>query len=176
MKRAVNNYAAGVHWKVARSVSGLSAGTHTVKIVVLGRKGAKGARDTQVVVDGFKVGTTTTASPSLRLTWPRATSRKASGGAFVLADLAGASTTFRFRGTGVTWISASGPASGKAAVFIDGKRVRVVDSWSATAKFKVGRSFTGLSDTVHTIRVKVLGRHRAASSGNTVVVDGWRVA
>jgi hypothetical protein len=175
-KRDVNNYAAGAHWKVARSVSGLSAGTHTVKIVVLGRKGAKGARDTQVVVDGFKVGTTTTASPSLRLTWPRATSRKASGGAFVLADLAGASTTFRFRGTGVTWISASGPAFGKAAVFIDGKRVRLVDSWSATAKFKVGRSFTGLSDTVHTIRVKVLGRHRAASSGNTVVVDGWRVA
>jgi hypothetical protein len=176
MKRAVNNYAAGAHWKVARSVSGLSAATHTVKIVVLGRKGAKGAGDTQVVVDGFKVGTTTAASPSLRLTWPRATSRKASGGAFVLADLAGASTTFRFRGTGVTWISASGPAFGKAAVFIDGKRVRVVDSWSATAKFKVGRSFTGLSDTVHTIRVKVLGRHRAASSGNTVVVDGWRVA
>jgi hypothetical protein len=175
-KRAVNNYAAGAHWKVARSVSGLSATAHTIKIVVLGRKGAKGATDTQVVVDGFKVGTTTTASPSLRLTWPRGTSTKASGGAFVRDDLAGASTTFRFRGTGVTWVSATGPAFGKAAVFIDGKRVRRVDSWSATAKFKVARSFTGLTDTVHTIRVKVLGKHRAASSGNTVVVDGWRVA
>jgi bacillopeptidase F len=175
-QRAVNNYAAGAHWKVARTITGLSAGTHTVKIVVLGRKGATGAKDTQVVVDGFKVGTTTTASPSLRLTWPRGTSAKASGGAFARDDLAGASTTFRFRGTGVTWISATGPAFGKAAVFIDGKRVRRVDSWSATAKFKVGRSFTGLSDTVHTIRVKVLGRHRAAATGNMVVVDGWRVA
>ena len=175
-KRSVNNYAAGAHWKVARTVSGLAAGTHTVKIVVLGRKGATSATDTQVVVDGFKVGTTTAASPSLRLTWPRVTSTKASGGAFVRDDLAGASTTFRFRGTGVTWISATGPAFGKAAVFIDGKRVRRVDSWSATAKFKVGRSFTGLTDSVHTIRVKVLGTHRAASSGNAVVVDGWRVA
>jgi hypothetical protein len=175
-KRAVNNYAAGAHWKVARSISGLSANAHTVKIVVLGRKGAKGATDTQVVVDGFKVGTTTTASPSLRLTWPRGTSTKASGGAFVRDDLAGASATFRFRGTGVTWVSATGPTFGKAAVFIDGKRVRRVDSWSATAKFKVARSFTGLTDTVHTIRVKVLGTHRTASSGNQVVVDGWRVA
>jgi hypothetical protein len=175
-KRAVNNYASGAHWKVARTISGLAAGTHTVKIVVLGRKGAKGATDTQVVIDGFKVGTTTTASPSLRLTWPRSTSAKASGGAFARDDLAGASTTFRFRGTGVTWVSATGPAFGKAAVFIDGKRVRRVDSWSATAKFKVGRSFTGLSDSVHTIRVKVLGRHRAAASGNMVVVDAWRVA
>jgi hypothetical protein len=175
-KRAVNNYAAGAHWKVARAISGLSAGTHTVKIVVLGRKGAKGATDTQIVVDGFKVGTTLTASPSLRLTWPRGTSAKASGGVFARDDLAGASTTFRFRGTGVTWISATGPAFGKAVVFIDGKRVRRVDSWSATARFKVGRSFTGLSDAVHTIRVKVLGRHRAAATGNMVVVDAWRVA
>jgi hypothetical protein len=175
-KRAVNNYAAGAHWKVARAISGLSAGTHTVKIVVLGRKGAKGAMDTQVVVDGFKVGTTMTASPSLRLAWPRGTNAKASGGAFARDDLAGASATFRFRGTGVTWISATGPAFGKAAVFVDGKRVRRVDSWSATAKFKVARSFTGLTDTVHTIRVKVLGRHRAAATGNLVVVDGWRVA
>jgi hypothetical protein len=175
-KRSVNNYAAGAHWKVARTVSGLTAGAHTVRIVVLGRKGATSATDTQVVVDGFKVGTTTVASPSLRLTWPRVTTAKASGGAFVRDDLAGASTTFRFRGTGVTWISATGPAFGKAAVFIDGKRVRRVDSWSATAKFKVGRSFTGLADTVHTVRVKVLGTHRAASSGNLVVVDGWRVA
>jgi hypothetical protein len=175
-KRAVNNYAAGAHWKVARRISGLSAGTHTVKIVVLGRNGAKGAKDTQVVVDGFKVGTTTTASPSLRLTWPRGTNAKASGGAFVRDDLAGASTTFRFRGTGITWVSATGPAFGKAAVFIDGKRVRRVDSWSATAKFKVARSFTGLTDAAHTIRVRVLGRHRAPASGNMVVVDAWRVS
>jgi hypothetical protein len=103
-------------------------------------------------------GTTTTASPSLRLTWPRGTSAKASGGAFVRDDLAGASTTFRFRGTGVTWVSATGPRSGPRS----SSTASGCGGWTPgrpQAKFKVARSFTGLRHRAHD-PVKVLGRHR----------------
>ena len=174
-KLTVDTYASSAHWRVGRTVSGLAAGSHTLKVVVLGTKRAA-ARDSQVVVDGFRVGTSTVASPALRMTWPTARTSKAMGGGFAQSDSRGATTTFRFRGTGITWIRSTGPGFGKAAVFIDGTKVATVDSWSRTSRFRVARSFGKLADKVHTVRLAVLGRHRAAATGSLVAVEAWRVS
>ena len=83
-------------WTVGRTASGLAAGSHTLKVVVLGTERAA-ARGSRVVVDGFRVGNSTVASPALRMTWPTARTSKAMGGGFAQSDSRGATTTFRVR-------------------------------------------------------------------------------
>jgi hypothetical protein len=51
----VDNYAARARWGVRRTVTGLSAATHTVVIVVTGSK-RKAATGTDVVIDKWLVG------------------------------------------------------------------------------------------------------------------------
>lgn len=173
-KATVDNYSASRAWKVARTIKGLSAKRHTLKIVVTGTK--RGAsKGTGVVVDAVRVGKTLKATPTAKATWRRAGSTKASGRAYSLANAAGASTSFTFRGTGISWVTKTAPTMGKAAIYVDGVRKATVDNYSAKAKWNVLRSLTGLSDATHTVKVVTLGTKRKASRGTDVVVDRWLV-
>jgi hypothetical protein len=42
-----------------------------------------------------------------------------------------------FTGRGIAWVSRTGPAGGRAAVFVDGRYAGTVDLRSATAGFRV---------------------------------------
>jgi hypothetical protein len=173
-KGTVDNYSAGRSWKVARTVKGLSTKRHTLKIVVSGKKRAA-SRGTGVAVDAVRVGKTLKATPTVKATWQRSSSVSASGRAYSVANAAGASTSFTFRGTGVSWSTATAPTMGKAVVFVDGVRKATVDNYSAKAKWNVLRSVTGLSSSTHTVKVVALGTKRKASRGTDVVVDRWLV-
>jgi hypothetical protein len=62
----VNNYAASTRYKVARTVSGLSSGRHTLRIVATGRKGNAQGTGTFVGIDAVKVpGRTVVKTPAL---------------------------------------------------------------------------------------------------------------
>ena len=173
-KGVVDNYSSARSWRVARTVKGLSAKRHTLKIVVTGKKNAS-SRGAGVAVDAVRVGKTLKASPTVKATWRRAGSAKASGRAYSLASAAGASTSFTFRGTGISWSTETSPTMGKAAVYVDGVRRATVDNYSAKAKWNVLRSVTGLSDSTHTVKVVALGTKRKAARGTDVVVDRWLV-
>jgi hypothetical protein len=174
-KTSVNNYAASAHARVARTVTGLRAGAHRLVIRVAGVKGSTKGKDTLVAVDGFRVGATTWATPSVTASWQSVPTSGASGGHYVRDNLAGASLSFAFRGTGVTWLTATGPTMGRAAVYVDGTLVRTVDGYAAATHYRVGRSLTGLADKRHVVKVVVLGTRAARSKGTDVVVDGWTV-
>jgi hypothetical protein len=173
-KGTVDNYSAKRTWRVARTVKGLSATRHTLKIVVTGTK-SRASTGTGVVVDAVRVGKTLKAAPTTKATWRRAGSAKASGRAYSVASAAGASTSFTFRGTGVSWSTETAPTMGKVAVYLDGVRKATVDNYSAKAKWNVLRSITGLSNTTHTVKLVALGAKRKASRGTDVVVDRWLV-
>jgi hypothetical protein len=64
---------------------------------------------------------------------------------------------------------------GRAEVWMDGVVVKTVDLYAPARAFATVPLASGLADGPHTVRVVVLGRHRAASSGNAVVVDRWVV-
>ena len=70
-----------------------------------------------------------------------------------------ATASLSFRGTGVAWIGATAPDQGTAAVYVDGKLVRTVDTHSDARR--TGRtlfSVDGLRDGDHRITVtKVSG-------------------
>lgn len=107
--------------------------------------------------------------------WSVANDANATDGRYRISSTAGATTTFTFTGDSITWITAKGPAYGKAEVFIDGVSKGVVDLYNATQVWQYQQSYTGLGAGNHTITVKVLGQKNSASSGYGVVVDAFAV-
>ncbi|HEX6935761.1 MAG TPA: hypothetical protein VF227_04510, partial [Actinomycetes bacterium] len=174
-KARVNNYAAANHWRVARTVTGLKAGKHQLRIVVAGVKGAKAGKGTSVVLDAVRAGKTLTKSPKAVATWRTAKATTAAGSAYAVANLRGATTSFTFRGTSVSWFTQTAPTMGKAKVYVDGVLKGTVDNFSKRSKWNVRRTVSGLSDAQHTVRVVVTGSKRKAAKGTDVVLDRWLV-
>ena len=175
LRARVNNWSATNTWHVARTVKGLKAGTHVLRVVVTGAKGAP-AGGTAVAVDAVRVDAKKVVkSPALALGWRSAAVSKASGGRYAVEHLKGAATSFTFAGTSVTWLTSRGPAMGRAKVYVDGVLKAKVDNYAARLRWGVRRSVTGLSQGTHTVTVVVTGAKRRASSGTDVVVDRWLV-
>jgi hypothetical protein len=107
--------------------------------------------------------------------WTVVRSARASGGSFAMSDRAGASATIVFDGVGIDWATVTGPNRGRARVWIDGERIRVVDLYSARRRFGVVERFDGLQDRGHTLRVQVLGSRSGRSDGRWVAIDRFRV-
>jgi lysozyme len=169
-----DQYAARPGFKVARRFDGLGPGAHTITIRVRGR-GRSRATDTLVAVDAFRFGARLVANPDLRTTWGSVDQGPASGGALSSSDLARSSAELTFRGTGIDWFTYRGPDQGRAEVYLDGLLVRTVDNFAAAPTFGVARSFTGLTDGVHTLRIVVLADARPAADGTLVSVDRFSV-
>ncbi|MGZ4132114.1 MAG: hypothetical protein ACXVWF_03630, partial [Actinomycetota bacterium] len=87
--------------------------------------------------------------------------------------VAGASASVVFRGTGVVLTTVTGPAMGRAAVFVDGVLARTLDLSATTTTVGATRGLTGLTDAVHHVRIVVLGRPGANGTGTGVAIDGW---
>ena len=112
---------------------------------------------------------------AVRLGWRSMTKTAALGGSYAFERSAGASASFAFEGTSVTWYTATGPTQGRASVFIDGERVRSVDGYATRTSFGVARRFTGLARGAHVIAVKTLGRGDRDARDSQVVVDAFGV-
>jgi len=175
-KAVFSNYASAPHYHVARAVRGLTSAKHTVKIVVLGVKGATAGTGTFVAVDGFTVGRTLTASPSLATTWRSLPSSHFSAGRAIVADRAGAVVTLVFRGTGISWITMRGVNQGIAKVYLDGVLKATIDDYGTTTTYGVSRSLSRLVDKVHTLKIVVTGTHHRGAKGSLVTVDRFAVA
>ncbi len=71
----------------------------------------------------------------------------------------GAAVSYTFTGTGVDWITATGPDQGLADIYVDGKLVRRIDTRSAVrATQQTVAGIAGLTNRQHTVKVvKVSG-------------------
>ncbi len=166
-----DQYASSFHSLVPRSFAGLSPGTHTITITVQGKDGAPAGTDTQVAVDGFRVGQAVVATPSLTTSLRQVRASAASGGTFAESDLAGSSASLTFRGTGVDWYTVSGPDQGQAKIYVDGKALKTIDNYARSVAYGVLRRIGNLADGVHTVRIVFLGQARPAASGRFIAVD-----
>jgi len=169
-----DQYADTFHYRVGRSFKLLKGGTHTITVTVLGRKGSANATDRQVAVDAFELRKKVYATPRLAAAWRTVRAAATSGRSFAESDLAGASVSFTFRGTGIDWYTVRGPDQGRARVFVDGTLFRTVDNFAKEPTFAV-RSIGGLADRVHTIRIVVLGESRPAATRSLVSIDRFAV-
>jgi GH25 family lysozyme M1 (1,4-beta-N-acetylmuramidase) len=169
-KGTFDQYASSTRFRVPRTFDSLARGEHTITVTVLGRKTAK-AGDRRVSVDAFAVGHDLVANPALEVSWRVARAAEASDGAFATSDLAGASVTLRFAGSALEWTTIRGPDQGRAQVFIDGTLVKTVDGYAPEQTFGVVRSFGGLADGVHTLRIVVTGTSRRSATGALITLD-----
>ena len=78
--------------------------------------------------------------------WRTARATGAYGHRYLVADRKGAAVSYRFTGRKVTWFTTTGPAQGRAKVYVDGVRKARVNNWSATTAWHVGRSVTQESE------------------------------
>jgi hypothetical protein len=103
-------------------------------------------------------------------------SRAWSGGTATLGSLPGAQATLSFNGTAVSWIGAKWPQLGIASVSLDGAAPVQVDTYAPAEQIQAELfKADNLADTSHTLSVQVSGLMNGASSGTTIVIDGFEV-
>jgi bacillopeptidase F len=175
LRATVNSYSPTTHYRAAFTVVGLGSASHTLTIRVRGARGSSHGTGTDVAVDAFKTGRTLVTSPTLTYTWGTVKVSAASGGVYIQSNEARSTTSFTFRSTSVEWDTVVGPAMGRASVYVDGVLKATFDNYSSTYHYGVARIFSGLSDSVHTLKILVLGTHRSTSTGSWIVIDRWVV-
>lgn len=169
-------YSAGAQKQFVKTFKSLTSGKHILKLKVLGVKNAN-ASDTNVVVDGFTVGSLTTQddSPAVQYDkWSDKTNTNASGGTYHFSNKAGGDAKFTFTGKRIDWITAKGSAFGIAHVLIDGADQGNFDLYDPTQQLPFAISFPNLTDAQHTIEIKPLGTKNGSSSSTTIIIDAFQ--
>jgi hypothetical protein len=168
--------------EVVFTASGLSDGNHTLTITATGRRNAASS-STRIVVDAFNVMTPgrryENDDPAIAYSgnvWNRNhIARVWSGGSSATSNVQGASATFSFTGTSVSWIGCrKSSASGTARVYIDGvfvQEIRLGERYPIEGYQMTVFRADGLAPGPHTLRVEVV----SATDGPYVVVDAFDV-
>jgi lysozyme len=157
---------------VPKTFSGLGHGDHKITAMILD---AEPGHPTGTGIDAITDRNGTRRSPATaRATWGIRTAAGADGGRYGVSGVASAEASLRFRGTAVSLRTVTGPAFGRARIWVDGT-LHHVDLSAPTTTYGVLWTVTGLDDRVHTIRVQVVGTAGKDGSGTNVALDGWLV-
>jgi hypothetical protein len=108
--------------------------------------------------------------------WSTIAAATYSGGATRWASTAGASAKLTFTGTNVAWVTSKGQNHGRAEVWLDGVRRAAIDLHTPTFRSRqIVFAWNGLSNTTHTLEIRVLGTKSAAATGTRVGLDAFVV-
>jgi len=108
--------------------------------------------------------------------WRKASSSVAQGGSFSVSDLKGATASYVFTGTSISWYGLRGPSYGTADVYVDNVLKASKVSFYSRTSGALARSITGLSNAKHTLRIVVRGEKGSTSgTGTNVAVDAFKV-
>lgn len=174
--RIVDLYAANQTRKVV-AFSGLPAGRHTIRVVVLHTRNPKSS-GFAVTTDGFAVGTKRlddAANAVAYDSWIGVSDPAASGGSYRTSATTGATVSLTFSGSSISWITATGPAAGKADVVIDGVDQGVIDLYSTSQHWRVPETYH-VAAGQHVLHVTALGTSSPAATGASVVVDAFTLS
>lgn len=176
----VDTYSATAKYQpVVFTAGGLADGNHTLTITATGQKNAA-STSTRIVVDAFDV-----INPGRRYEefegvvfangfWDPRDTRVWSGGHALVSKDTGATATFTFTGTSVSWIGCEkSSAGGTANVYIDGvlrQEVRLHQSYPIEGYQMTVFRADGLAPGTHTIMIQV-----TSTDQSYVVVDAFDV-
>jgi len=105
-------------------------------------------------------------------TWATNSHSSDNSGSSAAAKASGDYAQIAFDGSGVEWISRTGPYLGVADVYLDDAKVATVDLYSPTQEFqKTSFSAQTPSEGVHKLRIVRTGTRNPASTGNDIVLD-----
>ena len=104
--------------------------------------------------------------------WKKISMSSASGGSYAEDHAAGASASYRFTGTSVTWYTVTGKNMGKATVYVDGAKKLSINNYATSTHYGVARTVGSLSNATHTVKVVVAGvKGASAATDDQVAVD-----
>jgi hypothetical protein len=161
---------------VIEAIEGLGPGPHTLAIEPTGlRNPVSGG--SWIWIDAFDATLRSEQDgPAVAYAGAWGTDRDASysGGSAAGSVETGASATFTFAGTSVSWIGDRDDASGIARVLIDGVPRAEIDTY-APAPQAQARIYTlsGLPAGIHTLTIEVTGSHGPLATGARVRVDAF---
>ncbi|MEO8477890.1 MAG: glycoside hydrolase family 25 protein [Actinomycetota bacterium] len=107
--------------------------------------------------------------------WTQVRTPDASGGSYAVSGRTGAAVRLGFDGTGIDWLTVTGPNRGRVQVSVDGELIRTWDLFAPVRTFGVVRTIGGLADRAHVLRIVVVGRHRPGSTGAMVAIDRFDI-
>jgi hypothetical protein len=110
-------------------------------------------------------------------TWVTHAASAAYGGRYVQSHLMGATAMYSFRGTSITWYSATGPAMGTVNVYCGSTYKGRFNNYASTTHWRVGRTVKCSSTTANNVlRVVATGlKGSTKGKGTNVVVDAVKV-
>jgi hypothetical protein len=172
---------------VVFTATGLADADHTLKITATGRRNAASSAP-RVVVDAFDVMTPgrryeeydpsitrSAGAPEAPPHWNNNPNRVWSEGHTATSNQTGATLTFSFTGTSVSWIGCrKSSAGGSANVYIDGvlvRNVRLSQSYPIEGYQMTVFRADGLANGPHTLMIEVT----STNNGPYVVVDAFDV-
>jgi hypothetical protein len=178
-------YASADQWKaIVWQKTGLTNAAHKLELRVTNTKPAASA-DTWVYPDAFRVGVTTyeETHASVAQVFRQVASSASLGGSYEMALHTAAGDTnaqpyvlVKFKGTGISWRGFRSTAGGMAGVYVDNVGKGTVDQYgTATTTPQILWSATGLTNSVHTLRITLTGAKRSTSSGYNVTFDSFTV-
>ncbi len=109
--------------------------------------------------------------------WQTGVSTAFSGGYEARSEQKGALMLAAFEGSSVSWIGSLTPHHGRANIYLNGRYQKTVDLYSPVYRF--GQEIwtaTGLDDSTHVLKIRVLGSKSSAATGYTVGVDAIDVS
>jgi hypothetical protein len=182
----VDTYAPAAVHAIVFTATGLAPGRHVLTVEVTGtRNGA--AANHAVFVDAFDVRSRfeerdhsiayagTWVQENMDQNWSGTTANTGSGTA-AFSGTAGATATFTFSGTGVTWIGYRGPVGGIANLYLDDALVAQRDLYSPTEELRAPVfTVADLAPGTHSLRIEATGVRNGAATGAFVVVDALDV-
>lgn len=108
--------------------------------------------------------------------WAAVKNRKAIGHSYRTEHLAGAKSSWPFKGSTLIWWTRTGPTQGRATVTI-GHSVVKVNNYAKRNHARVKRVFRHLGSGTHTVTIKVLGKLGAKKAkGTAVAIDAFTAA
>ncbi len=110
-------------------------------------------------------------------TWTSTTDSRHSNGSMVYSRTVGATATLTFTGNQVTWFGLKGRELGIAGVYLDGQFQGNVDLYNNGYLFQqVLFSVSGLSNTIHTLRIETTGSKNPSATAFYISVDAFDVS
>ncbi|MGQ0623255.1 MAG: S8 family serine peptidase [Sporichthyaceae bacterium] len=179
--RVQRSYDGGETWRTVETVDG---GTESVKVWTRPQKSLRlrvratdefGKSGHNARTATMRLALLQESAAELRSSWQRERGKKLSGGAERIAGREGATLTLTFTGSRIRWIGSTGRDRGRAKVYLDGKHVATVDTYTGERAVRQVLFGDSLKPGRHTLRIVLTGTERAKASGSKVAADAFIV-
>jgi len=92
-------------------------------------------------------------SPVVLPAWKTVKTTAAYGGSYVMEHRGGASVSYKFASTSVTWYTVTGRTRATRNVYVDNVKKATINNYASSATYHVARTWSGFTKATHTVKI-----------------------